>query len=63
MCAGKLLEKLVEISNEEGAHRSSVQLPDTSQTGSYDCFRNEVQEDHILCPANATLADLHSSYL
>ena len=38
---GKLLEKLLLISNEEGAYRSSLGLPDTSQSGLYDCFRNE----------------------
>jgi hypothetical protein len=38
----KVLDRLILISNEEGAYRSSMQLADTSQTGAYDCFRNEL---------------------
>jgi hypothetical protein len=37
----KLMDKLLLISNEEGAYRSSIQLADTSQEGTYSGFRNE----------------------
>jgi len=50
----KLLDKLILISNEEGSMRSSMQLGNTSQTGNWDCFRNETLDGASLLAKNNT---------
>ena len=44
----KLLEKLVLISNEEGALRSSLSFANCSQNGTWDCFRNATLDGESL---------------
>ena len=49
----KLLDKLVLISNEEGSQRASMELGNTSQTGNWDCFRNEKLDGVALMQNNS----------